>query len=104
MYYPDDFGITQQEMQFWQTLGDFIAYYVNYSTGDAPRNSNEEKALKQAQKNPEAGITTSTFLRDPHFPASQGWKKMVQYIDGVEIHYVFNPSTGEATDFKIKRK
>ena len=41
-------------------------------------------------------------MGDNHFPASQGWVKMEILDHGVEIHYVFNPSTGEATDFKFK--
>ena len=35
-------------------------------------------------------------------PGSQGWVKMAQHINGVEIHYIRNTLTGAVDDFKFK--
>jgi hypothetical protein len=40
-------------------------------------------------------------MNDPRWPASQGWVKMRQDINGVEIHYVRNTITGAVDDFKF---
>jgi hypothetical protein len=41
-------------------------------------------------------------MSDPRWPASAGWVKMAQPINGVGIHYVYNVRTGMAEDFKFK--
>lgn len=41
-------------------------------------------------------------MNDPRWPAEDGWVKMEQTVDGVEIHYVYNTRTGVADDFKFK--
>jgi filamentous hemagglutinin len=41
-------------------------------------------------------------MTDPRWSADDGWVKMGQTVNGVEIHYVFNPRTGVADDFKFK--
>jgi YD repeat-containing protein len=107
LYYPDDGGITAYEMQFWQTLGDFIAFYYNYSTkkGDQEaHNLNDYYAMKEAMSHPEEGTWLEEVpMTDERFPESQGWKKYQTTKHGVVIHYVYNPLTGEATDFKYVR-
>jgi len=41
-------------------------------------------------------------MNDPTWPGSQGWVKMSQNVNGVEVHYVENTVTGEVDDFKFK--
>lgn len=38
---------------------------------------------------------------DPRWPASEGWTKRAQNINGVEVHYQYNPKAGQIDDFKI---
>jgi filamentous hemagglutinin len=40
-------------------------------------------------------------MGDPRWPASAGWVKMRQNINGIEIHYMYNTNTGAADDFKF---
>jgi filamentous hemagglutinin len=41
-------------------------------------------------------------MADPRWPASGGWVKMAQNVNGVRIHYVYNVRSGAAADFKFK--
>ncbi len=41
-------------------------------------------------------------MNDSRWPASQGWVKMEQKINGVNVHYVMNKLTGAVADFKFK--
>ena len=41
-------------------------------------------------------------MKDPNYPASDGWIKMRQNVNGTEIHYLKNTNTGEFADFKFK--
>lgn len=52
--------------------------------------------------NPAAGRQLPIKMTDPRWPASDGWVKMSQNVNGVEIHYVLNTRTGEVDDFKFK--
>ncbi len=73
------------------------------STGRTnPASLKEQLAMEQAKSNPAAGqpITRIT-MKDPDWPASQGWVKMRQNINNVEIHYVRNTNTGAVADFKF---
>jgi RHS repeat-associated protein len=75
------------------------------STGRSlPENLTEQMALKQAKSDPDAGrlVPLRNGMTDPRWPGSDGWVKMSQNVNGVEIHYVQNVNTGETTDFKIK--
>ncbi|HEY1801408.1 MAG TPA: hypothetical protein VGG46_10785 [Terriglobales bacterium] len=67
-----------------------------------PANLNEQLAMKQAMSNPDAGQVIPLKMADPRWPASDGWVKMSQNINGVEIHYVRNTVTGAVDDFKFK--
>jgi hypothetical protein len=74
------------------------------STGrTTPRNLKEQLAMEQAKANPRAGtpVPLRKGMTDPRWPGSEGWQKMAQNINGVEIHYVYNPVTGAAADFKF---
>jgi len=73
------------------------------STGRAePADLFEQLALEQAMSNREDGEMIPIIMTDPRWPASDGWVKMRQNINGVEIHYVENLNTGEIDDFKFK--
>jgi RHS repeat-associated protein len=74
------------------------------STGRGPSNLKEQLAIEQAKSNPKAGtvIPLKGGMKDPTWPGSQGWVKMRQNINGVEVHYVRNTITDAVDDFKIK--
>lgn len=40
-------------------------------------------------------------MSDPRWMASDGWVKMQQIVNGVNIHYVRNTVTGAVDDFKF---
>ena len=75
------------------------------STGrTTPQNLTEQLAMEQAKSNPGAGteVPLKKGMTDPRWPASDGWVKMSQNVNGVEIHYVRNVNTGAVDDFKFK--
>ena len=41
-------------------------------------------------------------MNDSRWMASDGWVKMSNNVDGIEIHFVYNVNTGEFDDFKFK--
>jgi len=72
------------------------------STGrTAPANLREQLAMKQAMASPASGRPLPIVLTDSRWPATDGWRKMSQNINGIEIHYVQNLSTGAVDDFKF---
>lgn len=68
--------------------------------GRQPANLNEQLAIEEAMTNPIKG-TNLDLKGDPRWPASEGWTKRAQNINGVEVHYQYNPKTGQIDDFKI---
>ena len=73
------------------------------STGrTAPANLKEQLAMQQAKSNPAAGQKVPITMNDPRWPASQGWVKMQQNVNGVTVHYDLNTVTGETADWKFK--
>jgi hypothetical protein len=73
------------------------------STGrTTPANLNEQLAMEQAISNPAAGRPLSVPMTDSRWPATDGWVKSAQNINGIEIHYVRNSITGAIDDFKFK--
>jgi filamentous hemagglutinin len=73
------------------------------STGrTAPNNLGEDLAMKQAMGAPLEGRQIPVPMTDPRWPAADGWVKMAQNVNGVEIHYVRNVRTGAVDDFKFK--
>jgi hypothetical protein len=44
---------------------------------------------------------TNVVMADKRWPASEGWAKMEQNINGIKIHYVVNTITGAVDDFKF---
>lgn len=72
------------------------------STGrTTPNNLAEQLAMEQVKSNP-SGQKIDVKMTDPRWPASQGWVKMSENVNGVEIHYNENTVTGEVDDFKFK--
>ncbi|ULR29330.1 hypothetical protein MJO48_12495 [Dickeya fangzhongdai] len=73
------------------------------STGRTQANSLQEKlAMEQALSNPDAGRQLPIPMTDKRWPKEEGWVKMAQNINGVEIHYVRNTKTNQIDDFKFK--
>lgn len=64
--------------------------------------ANERRAMDLVQEFPEYGNQLPTVMKDPRWPAGDGWVKMEQTVDSVEVHYVWNTRTREAADFKFK--
>ncbi len=70
--------------------------------GTAAANLTEQLAMSQARSNPTAGnVIRSVIMTDSRWPATQGWVKMSQNINGVEIRYVRNTIAGAVDDFKF---
>jgi filamentous hemagglutinin len=40
-------------------------------------------------------------MTDSRWPVADGWVKMAQNVNGVEVHYVKNTVTGAVDDFKF---
>jgi RHS repeat-associated protein len=74
------------------------------STGRGPKNLKEQLAAEQAASNPKAGtpVNLKNGMSDSRWPGSQGWVKMAQNVNGVEVHYNYNSITGVVDDIKIK--
>ena len=73
------------------------------STGRATPESLQEKlAMESAMSNPAAGRQLRITMTDRRWMAGDGWVKMSQNINGVEVHYVKNTVTGQVDDYKFK--
>jgi hypothetical protein len=75
------------------------------STGrTTPNNLNEQLAMKQVLSDPLKGATelTKVTMTDKRWLAEDGWVKMSQNVNGIEIHFVYNKKTGQFDDFKFK--
>ena len=65
------------------------------------KNLTEQLAMKEAMSNPAAGTKLEVVMADSRWPSSEGWVKMAENINGVEVHWVYNPKTRQAADFKF---
>ncbi len=81
---------------------------ANLSKGTTlPRNIREQSAVDEAIANPRGGNRVPLKMTDPRWPGSDGWVKMQQVIESggregpINVHYLFNETTGEVDDFKI---
>ena len=80
------------------------------STGrTVPNTLNEQMAMHQVMSNPLEGAVDMSQLKnhpvimsDSRWLASEGWVKMSNNVNGVEIHFVYNKITGAFDDFKFK--
>ncbi|ATF14859.1 hypothetical protein A616_23700 [Brevibacillus brevis X23] len=84
-----------------------IIMFAPGSTGrTTPNNNNERKAMEQARNNPKNAEKYNTVMKDPRWPAEDGWVKMGRDDYGpnkdVEIHFVYNKSLKVYEDFKFK--
>ncbi|WP_213766671.1 RHS repeat-associated core domain-containing protein [Caballeronia sp. dw_19] len=76
------------------------------STGRTVANSlNEQLAMKQAISDPGKGsvVPLKSGMTDARWPGSEGWVKMTQMVNGIEVHYVRNVTTGAVDDFKFTK-
>lgn len=62
----------------------------------------EQLAMEEVMADPK-GTKLPLEMNDQRWPGSQGWVKMSQTVNGVEIHWVENTITGAVDDFKFKK-
>lgn len=74
-----------------------------------PNTLNEQMSMHQVVSNPlDNAIDMSQLnkhpiiLTAPRWSASDGWVKMSNNVNGIEIHFVYNKITGAFDDFKYK--
>ncbi|WP_309228132.1 RHS repeat domain-containing protein [Streptomyces lunaelactis] len=73
------------------------------STGrTAAGGKNEQQAIDLAKEYPQYGNRLPLTMKDPRWRAEDGWVKMEQTVNGVEVHYTYNTRTGASDDFKFK--
>jgi RHS repeat-associated protein len=75
---------------------------TNNSGRSTPLNLKEMLALEATMADPLSGKILPLTMLDPRWPATAGWVKMAQNINGVEIHYLYNTITGQFAGFKFK--
>ena len=72
------------------------------STGrSAPGNLTEQLAMTEVRSAPGGRVLSRVTMTDARWPASDGWVKMQQIVNGVNVHYVRNTATGAVDDFKF---
>ena len=61
--------------------------------------------MEQVKSNPSAGHHIKITMKDPRWPASEGWIKMQQIVPtskgDINIHYVYNQIIKIFDDFKF---
>ena len=57
--------------------------------------------MEEVMSDPQGIHMENIEMGDSRWPASEGWIKMGQRVNEVEIHYVYNPKTDEYDDFKF---
>jgi len=91
------------------SIGNSVPIEGKGSTGrTTPNNINEQVAMQQVRSNPLDGAVDLSkvskkpvILRDGRWKASDGWVKMSNTVNGIEIHFVYNTITGAFDDFKF---
>ncbi|WP_281274414.1 polymorphic toxin-type HINT domain-containing protein, partial [Allorhizocola rhizosphaerae] len=74
------------------------------STGRTTANNlNEQLAMHSVMSNPMGGtiVPLKKGMTDPRWMGTDGWVKMTQRVNGIEIHYVMNRTTGQVDDYKF---
>lgn len=66
-----------------------------------PKNLEEKLAMEEVMTDPSNGKILD-LSNDGRWPKSEGWVKMVQNVNGYEIHYQYNLITKEIDDVKLK--
>ena len=95
---------------FSKGVGNPVEVVGRGSTGrTVPNTLNEQMAMRQVMSNPLEGAVDMSQLKnhpvimsDSRWLASEGWVKMSNNVNGVEIHFVYNKITGAFDDFKFK--
>ena len=95
---------------FSKGVGNPVEVVGRGSTGrTVPNTLNEQMAMHQVMSNPLEGAVDMSQLKnhpvimsDSRWLASEGWVKMSNNVNGVEIHFVYNKITGALDDFKFK--
>ena len=73
------------------------------STGRTePNNLYEQLAMEAAKADPLSGRILRINMTDSRWLAEEGWIKMSQRINGIEVHYVYNKELGLFDDFKFR--
>ena len=68
----------------------------------SPENLKEKLAMDQVKSNPLDGATKIPItMKDPRWPANEGWVKMSSNVNGVKIHFVYNTIINVFDDFKF---
>mgnify|MGYP001332551043 FL=1 len=67
-----------------------------------PQDLTEQIAMTEVRSAPGGRVLTKVPMTDPRWPAEDGWVKMQHIVNGVNIHYVRNTTTGAVDDFKFK--
>lgn len=72
------------------------------STGrTVPESLTEQLAMTEVRSAPAGAQLQRVTISDSRWMASDGWVKMQQIVNGVNIHYVRNTVTGAVDDFKF---
>ena len=103
-------GYGAESGSFSKGVGNPVEVVGRGSTGrTVPNTLNEQMAMHQVMSNPLEGAVDMSQLKnhpvimsDSRWLASEGWVKMSNNVNGVEIHFVYNKITGEFDDFKYK--
>ncbi|MFT3798381.1 RHS repeat-associated core domain-containing protein [Microbacterium sp.] len=66
-----------------------------------PKNLTEQLAMTEVRSAPAGAQIQRVTMADPRWSASEGWVKMQQIVNGVNVHYVRNVVTGAVDDFKF---
>jgi hypothetical protein len=61
----------------------------------------EQLAMTAVRAAPRGRPIPGLVLKDSRWPAGDGWVKMQQIENGVNVHYVLNTKTGAVDDFKF---
>lgn len=67
-----------------------------------PASLTEQLAMTSGRADPAGAVIPRVVMSDARWPAADGWVKMQQIENGVNIHYVRNTITGAVDDFKFK--
>lgn len=72
------------------------------STGrSTPGSLTEQLAMEEVRSAPGGTRIRKVMMSDPRWPSVEGWEKMQQLVNGVNVHYVRNAATGAVDDFKF---
>ncbi|TNC31266.1 hypothetical protein FHE65_31825 [Mumia zhuanghuii] len=59
----------------------------------------EQLAMTEVRSAPGGRVLSRIKMGDPRWDAKDGWVKMQQIVEGVNVHYARNTATGAVDDF-----